>query len=250
MKKILTLWDIDGNMVNVYRHHTPSYQAAIRTRYGITLLLEEIESNYGKPASEVVAIPLRSKNVPELEIQEGLQETFQVYASQLEERIRNSSKDGINPVLPGVVNILERLVAENIPRGVVTGNIRLAGDVILKATDLSKYFLPEISSYAENATKRSEIVKNSLINARRLGLYDENTAVFVFGDTPSDVEAAKANGCFSVAVIKNSNTLESSPGGVEYKKRKKILEASNPDILFDDLTETELILNKVYSLAR
>ncbi|MBI2110504.1 HAD family phosphatase, partial [Candidatus Woesearchaeota archaeon] len=137
MRKILTLWDLDGNMVNVYRHHTPSYQSAIKSVYDIKLLLEEIEANYGKPASEVVAIPLRSKNVPEEKIQDGLQRTFQIYANQLEKRIRSSGNDGIAPVLPGVINLLERLVAENIPRGVVTGNIRLAGETILKATDLS-----------------------------------------------------------------------------------------------------------------
>ena len=251
MSKVLTLWDIDGTLVNVYEHHTPSYQESILQVYNIILTLEEIERNYGKPASEVVAIPVREKGLRESRIQEGLERAFSLYAQELARRIKEANSGAKSAILPGVQELLERLVLEEIPRGAVTGNIRLAGETILSTANLSQFFNPEINTYADQTTaKRAMIIKNALTNAKRIGIYNENTKVFVFGDTPSDVEAARENSCISVAVIKNSNTQESSPGGIEYEKRKKILEASNPDILLDDLTETEFILDKVYSLAR
>jgi hypothetical protein len=42
-----------------------------------------------------------------------------------------------------------------------------------------------------------------------------------------------------VAVIKNSNELDSSPGGEDYIKRKKWLQEANPDFLLNDFTNIE-----------
>ena len=46
-KRILTLWDIDGTLLNIYKYHTPAYQKGIRTSlFYICKKLEFVEYAY------------------------------------------------------------------------------------------------------------------------------------------------------------------------------------------------------------
>jgi len=239
----LTLWDIDGNLVNVYEHHTPAYQNAIEAVYRVHVELSEIEANYGLPAKEVVAIPVRERGVREKVIQKGMEDVFERYSGKLGESIRRASKTS-HVVLPGVTELLERIRSMG-TMGIVTGNIRRAGETIIESCGLDCYFDPILSSYADDASRRSEIVSNAIESARSIGRIDLSSRILVFGDTPSDVEAAKENGCVSIAVIKNSNDPSSSPGGKDYIKRRALLEESEPDFLFDDYTDIEGIVSRL-----
>ncbi len=239
MKDTLTLWDIDGNLVNVYKFHTPSYQKGIETVFNVTLSLEEIEKNYGKPSNEVIAIPLRKKGIKEEVIQQGLNKVWKIYSNNLLKGIKESNNDVI---LPGVSKLLDEIKNKNIPMGIVTGNIKKAGEAIIKATDLEHYFDKRINNYAENVKNRTEIVSNAIKAAKENNIITENAKIFVFGDTPSDIKAAKENNCISIAVIKNSNTQNSSPGGDSYNQRKAQLIKAKPDYLFDDYTNTNKVL--------
>ena len=241
MGKILTLWDIDGNLVNVYKYHTPAYQKAIEIVFGVKPTFQEIEHNYGLPAKEVVAIPVRKFGIKEEVIQKGIEEVFSIYSKNLEESIRIANKS--NVVLPGVLDFITKLKSLNIPMGIVTGNIKKAGDAIIKGSDLYDFFDSRINSYGDKVNYRHEIVSQAIIRAKENGLIENNATIYVFGDTPADVEAAKKNGCISVAVIKNSNDSDSSPNGKNYVNRKRLLEAANPDFLFDDYTDCERILS-------
>jgi len=240
MKKILTLWDIDGNLINAYKYHTPAYQKAIKEVYGVTPTFEEIEKNYGLPAKEVVAIPVRNLGVDEEKIQEGMEKVFSIYSKQLEEGIKADSKETI---LPGVSALLSKVKSLHIPMGVVTGNIKQAGEALIKGSNLFGFFSPEINSYGDTAKYRHEIVSAAIKHAQKNDFIDDGAKIYVFGDTPADVEAAKKNKCISVAVIKNSNEADSSPGGESYRKRKAALEEAEPDFLFDDYTNLEEILS-------
>lgn len=240
MKKILTLWDIDGNLVNVYKYHTPAYQKAIEIVYGVKPSFSEIEHNYGLPAREVIAIPVRAKGISEETIQKGMEHVFSIYSKRLESGIKTALKDS---KLPGVLDLLEKLKSLNIPRGIVSGNIKKAGEAILAGSNLYRYFDPRINSYGDDVSYRYEIVSNAIKSARDKGIIEGDAKIYVFGDTPADVEAAKKNECVSIAVIKNSNDTSSSFGGKSYYKRKKALEKSEPDYLFDDYTDIENILS-------
>ena len=242
MSKILTLWDIDGNLVNVYKYHTPAYQKAIEKVYGVKPSSQEIEHNYGLPAREVIAIPVRKFGINEEVIEKGIKEVFSIYSQELEKGIKITSKES-EVILPGVLEFLEKIKSLNIPRGIVTGNIQKAGEAILKGSNLCDYFNSEINSYGDNVTYRYEIISTAINHARKKGFIEKDAKIYVFGDTPADVEAAKKNNCISVAVIKNSNNLDSSPGGKSYRKRKEALEKSNPDFLFDDYTNLEKMIS-------
>jgi phosphoglycolate phosphatase-like HAD superfamily hydrolase len=244
MKNILTCWDIDGTLVNVYRYHTPSYQQAIKKVWGVEPSFAEIEANYGLPASEVIAVPLRGYQVSEPDIQAGMEQAFALYATSLEQKIRAASA---NPeeqkiILPGVIALLDMLKALDIPRAIVSGNIRRSGEAVIKGAGLDSYFDPRISSYADNITERSKIVQNAIRLATENRQINSRARVFVFGDTPADIKAARECGCTSLIAIKNSNDSDSSPGGKSYLQRKELLRDAHPDFLFDDWTDMLRIL--------
>jgi beta-phosphoglucomutase-like phosphatase (HAD superfamily) len=236
MKDILTLWDIDGTLVNVYRHHTPAYQTAIKEVYGVSPSTHQIEKNYGLPAREVVSIPVRKLGIHARVIEAGLESVFEIYSQRLEDNVRLAKK----VVLPGVTELLERVASLGIPMGIVTGNVKRSGQAVLKGAGLEHFFNPRINSFADNANYRHEIVSAAMSRARSAGFLA--TKVYVFGDTPADVEAAHRNNCISVSVIKNSNSQDSSPGGRSYSKRKELLRNARPNYLFEDFTDVDKVI--------
>lgn len=238
----LMLWDIDGNLVNIYHCHTPSYQEAIQEVYGVKPAYQDIEVNYGMPAREVIAIPVRKLNLKESIIQEKMEKVLTIYSKKLKNKIKNDSG---NVLLPGVLDLLKKISSLKIPMAIVTGNIKKAGESIVNASGLNKFFISEISAYADDFHKRYEIVGDAIDKAKKKGFVKKDTKIYVFGDTPADIEAAKINNCISVAVIKNSNKSDSSPGGISYRQRKKLLIEAKPDFLFDDYTHASKILSEI-----
>lgn len=241
MENILTLWDIDGNLVNVYSHHTPAYQKTFMEIFGLKTSVELIEETYGLPAWDVITNPLRKSGIDEETIKKKYSQLMDTYFKHISESMNKEDSSSI--VLPGIVPLLEKLRLMDIPMGIVTGNLKRTGEAILRAGRLIEYFDHDIRSYGDVEKERAQIVKNAIESAKKKGLVNDSTKIFVFGDTPSDVKAAKANNCISIAVIKNSKEEDSSPGGEEYKKRKALLEDANPDYLVDDYTDTEQILS-------
>lgn len=242
MKNILNLWDIDGNMVNLYKCHNASYQKAIFEVYGKKIDFKEIESNYGVPSREVIAIPLRKIFLDEKTIQNGIKKALLIYSKQLGIEILKSDKS--NLILPGVVNVLNKFKSFGIPSGIVTGNIKEAGELIIENTGLIKFFDSRINSFAEQqTTDRSQIVKNAIDLAIKNKIISKDAKIYVFGDTPTDVLAAKKNNCISIAVIKNSNDKDSSYGGQSYNKRKIALEEAGPHLLLEDYTQLDKLLD-------
>jgi phosphoglycolate phosphatase-like HAD superfamily hydrolase len=240
MRKILTLWDIDGNLVNVYKYHTPAYQNAMQKVYGVMPQASDVEKNYGYPAREVVAIPIRKFGINETIIQQGIDRVLELYGAELQKGIESAKAKEY--ILPGVEDLLKKLKSLNIPMGIVTGNIRVAADAILYGSGLYIYFDPDLNSYADDVLDRGQIVLSSINAANRKGIKVLADDVFVFGDMPIDITAAKQNGCRSVAVVRNTVGKESALNGLNYLSRKEQLASLHPDHIFDDYTELNQII--------
>ena len=69
---------------------------------------------------------------------------------------------------------------------------------------------------------RAALLRLAIRQARRRGWITPGTRVSLVGDTPRDVEAARANGVMAVAVATGLCTRDE-------------LEAASPDIVVDDL---------------
>ncbi len=95
-------------------------------------------------------------------------------------------------VFPGVGDFLER-VSKHWSLGLVTGNIQACARMKLRHAGLDAYF-GNAGGFGDDDGDRNRMAALAL---ERAG-YPERA--FLLGDTPSDVEAARANGMVSVAV--------------------------------------------------
>ena len=98
--------------------------------------------------------------------------------------------------LPCVRDVLEHLRQKGAVLGVATGNLQSIGKLKLAHCGLLDFF--DFGSYSDGFEYRTDVFALALRQARTLA--GEGAAVCVVGDTPADVQAARANGCDVVAV--------------------------------------------------
>ena len=107
-------------------------------------------------------------------------------------------------VLPGVVDLLDRLSRENATLAVGTGNFRTGAFHKLRHYGLNHYF--QAGGFGDGTEDRAELIARGIRAANRLaGRHD---SIFVIGDTVHDVTAAKVNGAIAIAVTTGSVSEE------------------------------------------
>jgi phosphoglycolate phosphatase-like HAD superfamily hydrolase len=91
-------------------------------------------------------------------------------------------------VMPGVVELLDRLVGEGRLVGLITGNTEPAAHIKLARGNLNGYFA--FGGYGSDADERVDVCRKALDRAQVAanGALDRSTSIAV-GDTPRDVEA-------------------------------------------------------------
>jgi phosphoglycolate phosphatase-like HAD superfamily hydrolase len=100
-------------------------------------------------------------------------------------------------VLPGVTDLLDTLTADpDATLTLGTGNFRTTAKMKLEHYELAHYF--QGGGFGDETTDRNELIARAIRSAqRRSGVHG---TIFVIGDTPHDITAAKANGCIAVGV--------------------------------------------------
>jgi phosphoglycolate phosphatase len=105
-----------------------------------------------------------------------------------------------HPVLnEGVRELLKILSASSTHKlGVLTGNLSVVAEEKLRLTGIRVYFGETF--YSDGYFERGDLVRDAIHSC--VGKYSlrGNESVTIVGDTPRDVEAAKANGVEAVAV--------------------------------------------------
>ena len=104
------------------------------------------------------------------------------------------------PVLNDGVDMLLRILDAS-PKhklGVVTGNLSVVAEEKLRLTGIREYF--DIAFYSDGYFERGDLVRDAVRSCVRRYRLRGNGAITVIGDTPRDIEAAKANGVKAVAV--------------------------------------------------
>ncbi|MGA2320504.1 MAG: HAD family hydrolase [Solirubrobacteraceae bacterium] len=102
-------------------------------------------------------------------------------------------------VLPGVAELLPRLIDEGYLLGLVTGNVEAAAHIKLHRARLNRFF--SFGGYGSDATDRGELTRIALKRASLV--YGEPLSAaqaIAVGDTPHDVEGAHAAGIACVGV--------------------------------------------------
>lgn len=137
-------------------------------------------------------------------------------------------------VLPGVRALLDRLSqCSDAAVGLLTGNTCRGARLKLEHYQLMHHFA--FGGYGDAHADRDQVAHEALAAWRKhRGAYDGAEQIWVVGDTPLDIQCARAIGAKGVAV---------ATGWHDYQS----LEAAEPDLLVHDLRETEGILLQMCS---
>src|SRR5262249_57751392 len=130
-------------------------------------------------------------------VKERLDEFFEAYAQTLAEEIGDG---GDVVTMPGVAEVVRRLAAaDGVVLGLVTGNVEEGARIKLAPTGLLPYFV--LGAFGSDDPDRRRLPGLAARRAHALiGHAFQPSEVFVIGDTPHDVDCARAYGAVAVAV--------------------------------------------------
>jgi len=148
--------------------------------------------------------------------------------ARLERHISNETFS----VLPKVNHLVEELSKrDDTTLALLTGNLPRCAELKLAQFALFHYF--EFGAYGIESRDRNDLGPIAIEKFNSIkGFHPSN--IVIIGDAVADVLVAKHIGAKSVMTLTGRTTREE-------------LQAHNPDHIFDDLSDTEIIINAIYN---
>ncbi len=183
----LVLWDLDGTLLRAGGVSRDAFAAAVGDLGDLGPDLSFAGRTDPWIAHEVLT---RAGRDPAL-----APEVLRRYADELAARAGDLARTG--RVLPGAREALAALAGRGARQGVVTGNLAVTARVKLAALDLLGHLDLDGSAFGDDGATRDDLVPVAL---RRAGGVPPERA-WVVGDTPHDLQCARAAGvrCLLVA---------------------------------------------------
>lgn len=190
----LYLFDMDNTILDVNHVHFPAYEKMYEEVFNVKETLHP-PKNGERTTHNIIRHTLKD-HVPGEKIE-----------AQMEEAIDNMVRlyySHANPLFvhTNMPKVLEKL-SNNGMVALFTGGARKVTNVILKKTELYEKF--HHISTCNDASTRDEIARHAI---ERCSLGMKFDKIFVIGDTPEDMRAAKANNAIGVGVAMNVYTKE------------------------------------------
>ena len=219
------LFDIDGTLVNGHGVGHRSLVRAMQEVFGTAGMHDGYDWR-GKTDPRIVRDLMRQAGVPEETLAARLPECFDRYARYLEENLANGDRIDI---LPGVAELVPALaVRGDALVGLLTGNVERGAIGKLRPTGLLPFF--RVGAYGSDNPDRRQLPGIARERVRALTGEDVDFAdMTIIGDTPLDVDCARACGARAVAVATGQHSTSE-------------LAACKPDALFPSLADVEAAL--------
>jgi len=106
--------------------------------------------------------------------------------------------------MPGVEQVLDHLARRGALLGVATGNLEVIGWVKVEQAGLREWF--RFGGFSDHFPIRSELVGHAADKAREMA--GRGAKICVVGDTPRDIEAARANFLSVIAVATGNYSFD------------------------------------------
>ena len=192
-KPVVVLFDVDETLVHTGGAGSRSWKAAFEKLYGIPADIGE-HSSAGETDPQVARSTFKGVLGREPSDDE-LDQLYGRYLLHLADEILVSEH---YRMLPEADRCLIGLGEAGILLGLVSGAMEGAARTKLIPADLNRYFI--FGAYGSDSPDRAELTGIAIQKASRLYAGLTPSQVFVVGDTPRDIEAAKAEGAVSVGV--------------------------------------------------
>ncbi len=222
----VTLFDIDGTLINTDGVGSRAFSGALEAVLGIRDGLREIRL-HGQTDFLILEMALaKAGRAPQID-PETSAELYRCYVELLEKELEKYPAGYV--VLPGVQAILEELQTRpgEFAVGLATGNLELGAWAKLRPSGLDRFF--GFGGFGSDSRERSELILRAV---ERAEAQTGRTAsqVFVIGDTPQDIIHARKAGAKVIAVATGGHTHDE-------------LEQHNPDLLVEGLDPIGPVLN-------
>ncbi len=186
------LFDIDGTLLNTRDAiHYYAFRNALRKLFGFEATIDGVPV-HGNTDIGILRAVCRLQGIANERFEKHLPEIVQLMCDEVAARKSEVKAD----LCPSIREFLAELKSRKKLIGVVTGNFETIGWTKLEATGLRPFF--DFGSFSNRAEFRADIFRSGLTEVRnRLG---PGAPTVVFGDTPSDIKAAKQVGMPIVAL--------------------------------------------------
>ena len=216
--KTLLLWDIDGTLLNTHGAGVRALERALLGTFGIAGSINDIDYS-GRTDGWIIRQILAKFGLPCTN--ENLTRMADGYVAALPGELA----DGEVRLMAGIPGLLEDARARgDVALGLLTGNLRRGAKAKLSSRNAWHYF--PFGAFADDSENRNELGPHALRRARaHHGVAFAPVNVWVIGDTPHDVNCARAFGARAIAVATGRHTREQ-------------LRMAQADAVFDDFSDS------------
>lgn len=225
----LYLFDVDGTLVTARGAGREALGRALVQTFGTAGPIDRYDFR-GKTDPRIVLDLMAGAGIPEPAVRAALDACFAVYVRELAALVGDGRRVDI---MPGVGDLVRSLAADpGAVVGLLTGNIEPGARVKLTPTGLWPHFA--VGAFGSDDIDRRRLPAVARARAGRDVGFDR---VIIIGDTPLDVDCARACGAVAVAVATGHHSAAE-------------LEGCDPDLLFADFADVEGALARLTGSLR
>jgi phosphoglycolate phosphatase-like HAD superfamily hydrolase len=194
------LFDIDGTLLREPdRIHMDSFVPSVRQVTGMEISLDGV-SVHGNTDTGILREACRQAGIPT----EVLEPQVTAIVAAMCARVAEKRHAMRIRIMPGVEQALAHLAGRGALLGVATGNLEAIGWIKIEEAGLREWF--RFGGFSDHFPRRAELIANAARKAREMA--GAEAQVCVVGDTPRDIEAARANGLAVIAVATGNYSFE------------------------------------------
>lgn len=190
------LFDIDGTLLRSRdRIHVDSVAASVQRVTGFEITLAGVLL-HGSTDTAILREACHQAGIP-AEVMEAHTEAI-LEAMRTTVAERRQELDLVR--MPGIEEALQHLARKGALLGVATGNLEMIGWIKIEQAGLREWF--KFGGFSDHFPVRAELVAQAAAKARELKSRESQNEIkiCVVGDTPRDIEAARANFLSVIAV--------------------------------------------------
>lgn len=214
----LFLFDIDGTLIKT--RSNDRFAQTINNLHGLKVKIKH--DHHGSTDQIILTELLKGESWSHREIMKAMPALME----ELDRIHRTSFSPESVKILPGIPNLLAELKKQGQAIGLITGNIEVIAKRKLEAVGIYSYF--SLGGFGSDPhTKRADLVKIAVDKAQ---FSDDLQGVYVIGDTPRDIWAAKEAGIINSVGVANG-----------FRSTKELVDAG-AKIVLEDFKDTKKVL--------
>ncbi|MFN2383817.1 MAG: HAD family hydrolase [Gemmatimonadota bacterium] len=228
----LILFDIDGTLLSAGGAPRRAFRRALADAFGTEGAAAEADFS-GKTDPQIVYELMRAAGFVDGHIAARVEAVFAHYLAGLARELATETR---HRLYPGVAELVPALAADpRVVLGLLTGNIEAGARRKLDHFGLWHHFA--VGAFGSDDADRDRLPAVAIDRAAALtGVRFAGGAVLVVGDTPADIQCARAAGAMAIAVATGSPS-------------RNALAACRPDLLLDSLEDWPDALRPLASVA-